>query len=872
MARGAGVPPPSEHPLVERADALAVLTDQLAAVTERRGRFVVVRGEAGIGKTALVRAFRDACPADLTVLSGSCDGVSTPQPFGPLEDMVPQLGPRLRELLDGNVSRPEVGRWLMRRLASGPAHALIIEDVQSADEATLELLVHVARRIDDLPVIVVVTVRDDDATSPSVMRALGSLATLPVVRQLRLEPLSRDGIGELAAERNSGVEVDIDELHRVAGGNPFYVIEVLDAGVDRMPTSVLDAVRARVARLAPHGRRALEAAAVIGVRAEPWLLAAIAGEDMIGIDQCQEVGLLTKSEGIAFRHELTRRAVLADLPVVRGISLHRAALAALERAGTTDAARLAYHAEGAGEGSSVVRYGSAAARRARAMGALQEAIAQYRRALRFSDGLGLADRAELVEDLAGVLFNTNRLSEALDAGRQAVALRRELGDTLREGIDLTSLALTAWTNGLGDEAWRYGRRAVALLAPHGEGRAFGMALVILGRLGVSAGLFDDAVASSERGMAIGRRIDDPEVSAIGLANLATVDLLQGGESGWAGLEESLRIGREAGLRPVVDRALNNLGMSAAARRRLDLAEYWFGELEEHSERSEIERCSVDAARAEIALARGDWSAAEHHARAAFVAARTDPIDHGLAIIVLARLAMRRGEGGWQASLAEPTELAERLDTTQLRLPLAALAAEHAWLAGDESALPGVRSAYDLACRVRSPWAIGELGQWLCRAGVLSTLDEHAAMPYRLWAAGRVDDAISAWTELGMPYEAALCRADSADPAEVRRAFEALTALGASAAAKKVGLRLRELGQPVPRGPRPTTRANPAGLTEREVEVAWLLADGLSNAEIAERLVLSPRTVGHHVAAVFDKLDVHRRSQVAAAIRGVVPPV
>ena len=124
----------------------------------------------------------------------------------------------------------------------------------------------------------------------------------------------------------------------------------------------------------------------------------------------------------------------------------------------------------------------------------------------------------------------------------------------------------------------------------------------------------------------------------------------------------------------------------------------------------------------------------------------------------------------------------------------------------------------------------------------------------------------------MPYEAALSLAGSSDAADVQRAHEELTRLGATAVAHKVALRLRELGSPVPRGPRPTTRANPRGLTEREWEIAGLLALGLSNAEIADRLVVSPRTVGHHVSAVLGKLAVRRRAEVAAAMSEIRAPI
>jgi DNA-binding CsgD family transcriptional regulator/tetratricopeptide (TPR) repeat protein len=855
--------------LVERDEHLAALHGYLQEAGEGNGRFVLVRGESGIGKTALLREFVRACPPVVTVLSGACDGVSTPQPFGPLEDMVPVLGPELRALLRTDASRAEIDRWLLERLSAGGTHVLIVDDIQWADDATLELLAFLARRLDTLPLLILATFREGERAVPSVTRILGSLATLPVVRYLPLGPLTRVGVASLA----SGSDVDVDELLRLSGGNPFYIAEALDAGGRGIPASVLDAVRARMTHLDPRARRALEAAAIIGRRVEPWLLAAIAGEDLMGIDDCLKVGLVTKADGIAFRHDLTRMAVLEDLPVIAGIALHRRALDALVRAGAADSARLAYHAEGAADREAVLEHAAAAGRRALTMGALYEATAQFERALRFADVLGPDERAELLEALSQSLFLTNHLPEAYDVGREAVALRRQAGNLPKVATDLSSLSLTAWCNGRGEEAWAAAREAVAILEPAGDSHGLGMAYATLGRLGVSTGLNDDARDSSEQALAIGRRLGDPEVSAIALASIGTVRLSEGDDTGWAMLEESLRMGREARLPAVVDRALNNLGVSAATDRRHRIAETYFSDLEEHSDRSEIERCSIDAPRAEIALALGDWEAAERHARAAFVAPRTDPIDRSVAMIVLARLGIRRGEDGWGQWLVEPAELAAGLQTNQLRWPLASCAAEEAWLAGElEAAVPDLEAAYRDACRQREPWVIGELGRWLWRAGAISTIDDHAAEPYRLEVAGDTQAAVAAWERLDVPYEAALCRAESPDPAEVSRAYVELTRLGASRVAHRVALRLRDMGTPIPRGPRPTTRANPMGLTEREAEIAGLLAAGLSNGEIADRLVLSRKTVGHHVSAVLGKLAVRRRAEVASALRGIGAPV
>ena len=212
--------------LVERDDALATLRGSLDEAAAGTGRIVLIRGEAGIGKTTLLKAFVEDCASDVDVAWGDCDGVSTPQPYGPFEDMADALGAEFRGLLDANAARGEVGRWLLKWMAAGPRRVLVIEDVHWADQATLDLLAFLARRIESLPVLLLVTLRDGDGRAPSVDRILGGVASLPVLRQLPLEPLSRPGVERLASDTG----VDARELHRITAGNPFYVHEVLDAG------------------------------------------------------------------------------------------------------------------------------------------------------------------------------------------------------------------------------------------------------------------------------------------------------------------------------------------------------------------------------------------------------------------------------------------------------------------------------------------------------------------------------------------------------------------------------------------------------------------------------------------------------------------
>jgi DNA-binding CsgD family transcriptional regulator len=353
-----------------------------------------------------------------------------------------------------------------------------------------------------------------------------------------------------------------------------------------------------------------------------------------------------------------------------------------------------------------------------------------------------------------------------------------------------------------------------------------------------------------------RRIGDLEVIAAALGSIGTFELVEGDEAGWADLEEAAEVGRQAGAAELVDRALANLSECAVSTGRLRLALRYVDEMDLYSERSEIERCNADAGRSVIAFGLGDWAEAERLGRSATSAARLDPIDRAAALSVLVRLAIRRGDESWRPARDELVEVDRRMASAQVRLPLAALDAELAWILG-EAPPPSVRLAYEEACETGERGMMGDIGIWLWRSGSIPSIDERAHLGHRLEVAGQAAEAGAHWDEKEMPYQAALARARSADPAVVSGAHAALLGLGATAVAARVALRLRELGAAVPRGPRATTRSNLAGLTERQAEIARLVAAGLSNAEIAERLVLSPRTVGHHVSAILAKLDGQR---------------
>ena len=316
----------------------------------------------------------------------------------------------------------------MARRADGLT-VLVVEDVQWADDATLDLLRYLGRRLRHLPVLMVVTFRDDAlAPGDSLRVALGELTGQRWTRRIDLPPLSPAGVRHLA----EGTTYSPEELHRLTGGNPFFLTEVLGCSCDEVPVSASDAVLARVARLDETARRLLEIASLDGYRVDADLVCAATGSTGGTLDELVSAGLLTADgEDLRFRHELSRLAVESAIPPHRCVAGHRALIAALlARECDDEDARLAFHAEEAGDAALVARFAPRAAAQAAEMGAYREAAAQYERALRFPTD-DLAVLAELHDGYADQLAMLDSWPRAAAAREQARDLEM-LGDSRRE--------------------------------------------------------------------------------------------------------------------------------------------------------------------------------------------------------------------------------------------------------------------------------------------------------------------------------------------------------------------------------------------------------------------------------------------------------
>ncbi|MBA2293652.1 MAG: AAA family ATPase [Actinobacteria bacterium] len=852
--------------LLEREPFLDELADLLVESRRGRGRLVLVAGEAGIGKTALVEAFCGESARGLPALWGSCDPVVPARPFAPLVDIAEKVKGPLRGALDsGNRNRVFEAFLAQLRQPGNMPGLIVFDDLHWADDATLDLLRVVGRRLRNLPVLLIGTYRDHEVGGGHPLRiALGDLPA-GVVTELRLPPLSVDAVAALAAE--SGM--DAVAIHRATMGNPFFVTEVLAAGGDELPAGIIDAVLARVARLSPSAQDVLRAVSVLGQRCEPALLSGMAPGDEAALAECVARGVLEMENGaLRFRHELAQRAVRDGLAPGDRAALHGRALEALCRLGAADPAELAHHAVEAGDAEAVLVLAPAAAERAAGLGAHREAAAHYAAALRFGGRLEARSRATLLEGHGRECLTIDDVDAALVSQQEALECWRRLGDARREAICLQSLSLMLWFAADGDRAVEAAERAVELLgrasAPDRElARAYA---TLAQRLLVRGS--DDAVTLSwgERALGLAERLCDEPVGVHALTTIGVAEIFLGMEGGWAKVEESLHRAKAAGLSEDASRALINLVEAARDTRRYEVADRYRDEaisyLAEHDPDHDLFRRRLLGVLAEIALERGRWEEAARLAGGLLVEGRSARLTRAKALTLLGRLRARRGDGDPWPLLDEALALAGPRGEAQEQCPLYAARAEAAWLQGD---MARARTEAEIGLNLVSidPWWQGELGFWSWKAGGPPRLPVGSAKPYVLHSSGRYQEAASAWHSISSPYHEALALAEAEGEEALRQALTIFQSLGAGPMAIKVARRLRGMGvRSIPRGQRRNTRRNPAGLTARELDVLALLAEGMRNADIAERLVISAKTVDHHVSAILRKLAVPTRAAAA----------
>ena len=821
---------------------------------------MAIRGEAGIGKSSLIEEFarRERSRAD--VFRGRCDALSTPSPLGPLIDIAADLAGQTAARLGDSSPRHTLFAAFVDDLARRERATIVVfEDVHWADEATLDLLKYLGRRTDRTRALIVVTWRDDEVDlDHPIHRVLGEWR-LDTMLRIELQPLSLEAVTQLAAGSRDALT-----LHTVTGGNPFFVTEVLGAGNVSVPVTVREAVLARRASLDPEARAVLDFVSIVPSRTEFSLVHTVLAPSAEAVECCMAAGLLkSEAHAVAFRHELARLAVVDALPPPRAHHYHRLVLDALlkppQRSGVL--ARVVYHAEACGAVDEIVEYAPAAARQAACMGAHRQAVEHYRRALAHHDRLADDGKARLLESYAYELHVTGDVEAARDAQREALTVSRRLGSTEAVGRNVRWLSRLAWFVGDRAEAENCANEAIEVLRTLPETEELGMAYSNRSQLDMLSRDLPSCITWGTLAIELAQRLNSIDVLSHALNNVGTARATTGDPAGLQLLQESLELALADDLHEHAARALTNLATTEINRHRYSAARVWLQRGLTYTAERDLDAWGLylQAWRARLSAETGAWQEACEAAEAVLGVAKVAPITRLSALTTLGVVHLRRGDDDADGILNEALAIARPTREAQRLVPILTALAELAWFAGR----PGDAAAYAREALDAFPVRTHEcerLTYWLWKTKTGGDGVAEGNGPYARLTRGDWKAAAAYWAEAGCPYDEAEALMEG-DLAAVTRALEIFQTLGAAPAVDWARQRLRQLGATrLPRGRRPTTRAHPAGLTSRETEILTLLASGLRNPQIAERLFVSRKTVEHHVSSILGKLDVGSREQ------------
>ncbi|TPL37226.1 AAA family ATPase [Mesorhizobium sp. B2-4-6] len=855
--------------LLERQTQLTQLEAALAGAVRGHGRVVALSGEAGAGKTTLVEAFTERMTAGVKLLRGACEDLSIPDPLGALYDLAREAGWELPRAIDARQGQrlPFFSDALDVFETKGPS-VLVIEDLHWADDATLDFVRFLGRRIANTHILLLITARTD--RSEGQMRVRRALGEIPAgnIHRIEVPLLSETAVLSLAeaAGRDGGA------IYRATAGNAFFVTELLAGEKDGLlPVSVRDAVLARAERLSSGARSMLDAVSVFPRRADAWALSGLCGIAAAGqLAECVANGLLEDfGDGYAFRHEIARTAIEMALTPSRRREYNERALAALRENPQVATARLVHHAVEAQSLDVVRELAPVAAHEASRVGAHRDAAGYYEVALRYADILPIEKRAELYEGHAFECHLIGRVDAAMEAQGRARQLRQALGDRLKEGDSLRCLSRFAYLLGDREAADRFGEQAVELLETAPDSAELAMAYSNLSQLAMLAERLEDTLSLGGKAAELAERLNRADILCHALNNVGAAGQWLDFPKGRRDLARSLGIALSGNFQEHAARAFTNCACvemnSLNFKEAASFLDRGIGYCVEND--LATWRDYMRGVQAQLLLRRGLWDDAATTAHEVVDDDATTPLVRYPSLVALARLRIRRGDPSAEPIVEEMRRFLDKGMELQRLVAFAEVLAELAWLgkADRQEALRLIALAESLA---PTPAVFGELAIWreLLSPGSEPGDTDGMAEPHRLQLTGDWRAAAALWAEMEAPFEQAmaLLRGDEAAQREALAIFEDL---GARAVAQHVRGLMRESGvSHIARGPRQATRANQAGLTQRQMEVLQLIERGFSNKKIAAHLTISPKTVDHHVSAVLDKLEAVSRGEATAAAR------
>jgi DNA-binding CsgD family transcriptional regulator len=858
--------------LIERDGFLNVLQMQFNNIAQGEGYCILISGEAGIGKTALVKTFLKRQVDNCLIYKGACDALFTPRPLAPLYDILWQVNKDRWPVSPTLEERSTLFANFFQELTTKKGRILIVfEDIHWADEGTLDFIKFFARRISQIPCLFILTYRDDEIHSRHPLRNV--LGQLPAdsFTKLLITPLSKAAVARMAMEKGYNGE----DVYSISGGNPFYVNEILASYSQGVPENIKDAILSVYDRLDEGTKHAWQVCSVIPEGLEIERFAKIKSSWNEEMDHCFAMNILiVQNNKVVFKHELYRRTIEESLSPFKRIALNRMILElffeSFEKEGEIE--RIVHYAKNANENKMVVKYAPFAAKQAAVAGAHIDASKLFLTAIEYSDGNNTDQLVEFYEAYAYECYLTNQIRDAIFYQGKALKIWQGKNDIEQTSNSLRFLSRLWWFDGNRDEGEKYGNQAVEILQSQPSSRSKAMAFSNMSQLKMLSDETAECIAWGTRAIEIAKEIKNDEILCHAQNSVGAAQWKRGSaeETGKKLLMESLDTALKNSFHEHVARAYSNIISNYITFKEYDLAkEFLLAGITYCEERN------LDASnnyklclKARMFLETGDWDGA-----ALIVKNLLDnPNQLGTvkigALVILATIKIRRGEPDALIYLQEAKNFAFKTKEHQRIIPVLIALLEYEWLTAkkiitDEELKTGI----DLIQKVDNIFLNSEFSFWLQKARKQEISLPELYEPYELLRAGKIRIAVTFWTQKGCPYEKAFVLFEGNED-DKKAALLIFQQLGADAVFEKIKMQMRAVGiKKIPRGLRESTRANPARLTNRELDILQLLQQAVQNKEIAKVLFISPKTVDHHVSNILFKLDANSRSKaVTEAVR------
>jgi len=870
--------------LIERDDPLHQLVSRAHELSTGRGGIMLVIGEAGIGKTSLLEEFKQQIPKEADLIWSGCDPLNTPRPFGPLYDITAGRSNSVLSMLEEGASPSIISSAFYTWLDSlSTPLVIVIEDIHWADNASIDLIKYLARRIAFVNCLLVLSLRDDELESHHALR--NALAIMPAAHtsRLNLKPLSEEGVNLLANSANKPIQ----NLHKITSGNPFFVTELLatdGVNTQSIPASVQDAINTRLFKLIPQEREFLETLSVIPRAVSLSLIEKLVGPtgETFAL-ACMARKLLVRNGNteFRFRHELARLGTLSRVTVNEQKKIHSRVLRALEEIQpNVELGALVHHAAGAFDAQRVLKYAPTAAKNAASLGAHREAASYLAAALKFVEYADTQLAAQLYEDWAYEAGLALRIDhEVIEARKHAITLWRAVSRNDKIGENLRWLSRLHWYRGETVEAGHYANEAIRVLEDSPPSSEKAMAYSLRSQLDMLNDRMDDAIKWGEKALALEKEHPKPEVKVHALNNIGSALLLRGDEKGEPLLRESMQIAIKHDLHEHAARAFTNLSDYFVRYKKLDAAEEATAQGIEYDTRYDLESWTyyLVGIQAQLRLEQGRLRDAETISQGVLEMQQLTLLMHLPAISVLTKAQLRLGSADHKKTLSKVLDDSFATDEIQYIIPARLSAVESAWYNDNRSAAyEQLSELVELDESLLDHWRAGEITAWVQRFNFDLELkcSLPLATPYQLEVDQQHEAAAEAWLSLGIPYSAAICLLNAGQqklPLLLPKAYKILDSIDAKGLLPTVRSQAKELGilnqlPGIRRGPYKASRQHPLGLTGKEQEILTHMLEGTSNKDIASALSRSQRTIENHVSSILGKLNVSNRLDAVLKIQ------